>query len=596
MNWHLTSPAPYDPPLTYGGWNQSKALGARIASILHAREDILDSVRRKSGNHTNGIGRRKRKQKVVIHSSPFLRCLQTSVAIGAGIAQSRKAPDSETEQKTTSVAKKQQDNDSIKTTIRVDAFLGEWLSPDYFEHITPPPNSTLMVAAAKASLLRQEQIQVFEPSATGNGYFPGGWSMSKSSTKKDVDLEDDDDFGAALEPTRSQIHRANSVSDADAGYGAFKAGHRAFITSSLGTSKSLYNPPIPAYAVKPSDPIPHGYCVHARDHTTNVDFHWDSMRKPQDWGDGGVLGEEWSSMHRRFRFGLYKMVSWYKQHSPEFYPEREDPLALAEEDSDEDDEEDYELILVLVTHSAGCNALIGALTNHPVLMDFGLTSLSMAVRKDFGEKDYAPSAGRRRRRSSIDHGMSEEYDVKLVASTGHIRAGVEATRMAGLQSPHLVPQIPKYHGHETTPIQAPKKDGPSETRRSAMRSALGSLRRSSHHRSTAHQNDSPSPNRSATSRSVSSSGLWSKPTTTASSMDDAMQDLSLGPAARPESSDSDSPMPIGGHLFSGRKDDELAPLPGPSKAGLWGAPLPGPEASYAAMPKRRWTMSEPDED
>ena len=36
--WHLTSPTPYDPPLTYGGWRQSQALGAKIASIIQSRE------------------------------------------------------------------------------------------------------------------------------------------------------------------------------------------------------------------------------------------------------------------------------------------------------------------------------------------------------------------------------------------------------------------------------------------------------------------------------------------------------------------------------------------------------------------------------
>jgi hypothetical protein len=37
-DWHLTSPTPYDPPLTYGGWTQSRALGARIATLLQTRE------------------------------------------------------------------------------------------------------------------------------------------------------------------------------------------------------------------------------------------------------------------------------------------------------------------------------------------------------------------------------------------------------------------------------------------------------------------------------------------------------------------------------------------------------------------------------
>ncbi|RSM11857.1 hypothetical protein CEP52_002726 [Fusarium oligoseptatum] len=32
--WHLSSPTPYDPPLTYGGWLQSRQVGNQISSIL----------------------------------------------------------------------------------------------------------------------------------------------------------------------------------------------------------------------------------------------------------------------------------------------------------------------------------------------------------------------------------------------------------------------------------------------------------------------------------------------------------------------------------------------------------------------------------
>jgi broad specificity phosphatase PhoE len=38
-SWHLTSPTPYDPPLTYGGWSQAKSLGLRIAALLHQQDN-----------------------------------------------------------------------------------------------------------------------------------------------------------------------------------------------------------------------------------------------------------------------------------------------------------------------------------------------------------------------------------------------------------------------------------------------------------------------------------------------------------------------------------------------------------------------------
>jgi len=105
--WHLTSPTPYDPPLTYGGWTQSRALGVRIASLLDARElpsnqhhteprnddptDYGSTIASLDGQGSSVEHRhqthKKRKHNVIIHSSPFLRCIQTSTAIAAGLGQ-----------------------------------------------------------------------------------------------------------------------------------------------------------------------------------------------------------------------------------------------------------------------------------------------------------------------------------------------------------------------------------------------------------------------------------------------------------------------------------------------------------------------------
>ena len=107
-SWHLSTPTPYDPPLTYGGWNQCRALGTRIADLLHAREEEALHPSGANGSSTRGRDhskldekdedeahaegdrpkkRRRIKHKVIIHSSPYLRCLQTSIAIAAGMAQ-----------------------------------------------------------------------------------------------------------------------------------------------------------------------------------------------------------------------------------------------------------------------------------------------------------------------------------------------------------------------------------------------------------------------------------------------------------------------------------------------------------------------------
>jgi hypothetical protein len=184
-NWHLNSPTPYDPPLTYGGFQQSRALGARLATLLQEREEKLRMgyVRANTDGANESISRQKRrKHKVVIHTSPFLRCVQTSIAIASGLAQhagpenvSRSAsaatihpsrmhssprlnPQSHTESPSlapipepTTPQTPAPQQAIQKATLRVDAFLGEWLSPDYFEHITAPPPSVMMVAGLQSA-------------------------------------------------------------------------------------------------------------------------------------------------------------------------------------------------------------------------------------------------------------------------------------------------------------------------------------------------------------------------------------------------------------------------------------------------------------
>lgn len=90
-SWKYLSPTPYDTPLYPPlGFSQACETGNVIANNLPTR-------------------------RVVIHSSPFLRCVQTAKTIADSL---KHQPD---------------------VSIKIDAFLGEWQTPDYFSDITPPP-------------------------------------------------------------------------------------------------------------------------------------------------------------------------------------------------------------------------------------------------------------------------------------------------------------------------------------------------------------------------------------------------------------------------------------------------------------------------
>lgn len=121
-------------------------------------------------------------------------------------------------------------------------------------------------------------------------------------------------------------------------------------------------------------------------------------------------------MHRRFRNGLQKMIAYYETSSTEVEQDNED------------------MVLVIVTHQAGCNALIRLLTGAPALHEVGTASLTMAIRKPEDEKMTLTPPSPTRRRGSLDSGISSDYDVKIIASTEHLRA---ASNPLGLNSPRL---------------------------------------------------------------------------------------------------------------------------------------------------------------
>jgi broad specificity phosphatase PhoE len=582
----LTSPTPYDPPLTYGGWSQAKALGLRIAALLHQLDtDQAEAARHDADADLANLDfsnldsakpprPKKKKRKIVIHSSPFLRCVQTSTAVAAGISQYKppsaphlrtptpstdrlaKSPRSRSPSLHSSLQHVADPNLEVysklrkgedKILLRVDAFLGEWLSPDYYQDITPPPNSTMMVAGAKADLLRRGDNLPQQPNAhSSRGHFPGGWSGGRSASVVSRQPTENGTLptqGSLAQPPIMR-DRAGSIGSAPAQAAPPPKPKGNFLSLAAPTRRAVkrdYNSPAPSYSVSPADPIPTGYVAHAREACVQVDFQWDSMRPPQEWGDGGEYGDEWSTMHKRFRRGLTGMMQWYREHGamppqenfPGFTYRQQhqqqppkaathfatNPLKLLHENSMDDEEE---TVLVLVTHGAGCNALLGAITNQPVLVNAGLASLSMAVRRELPR--ISSSSSLQERRSSVaDPGMTNTYDMKLVASIDHLRPGCnpalppqsQSQSQSQTQSPAVASSPSQEYRRvlagspgSTSPDTSPLLTGTRRTKPSS----LGSVRRTNSSSSSSSRyiprllSDSSVPPAVAPT-----TGLWSSP-------------------------------------------------------------------------------------
>ncbi|KAK6331414.1 hypothetical protein TWF730_004495 [Orbilia blumenaviensis] len=377
--WHLTSPTPYDPPLTYGGWTQARTLGSRIATLIVShisseyplpggapapkpaekgstwsagpketkKEVVPPTVPSISPSAASKLG----NTKVIIHTSPFLRCVQTSIAVTAGMSQyfsdinvkSVTTPDNAT-------------GSTSKLTVhprpmlRVDGFLSEWLCEDYFTDITPPPATDLMVGTAKIDLMR--------PSSAG-GLRKDGTTASQISKISQTHISP---------PPHHAHHRAHSVG---------------------------FVPPVATSAIGKNEPIPRGHVSHAKEYL-DIDYAYDSLR----YGDGGEYGEEWGRMHKRVKIGFEKIVKDYadgevkpclKSSSTQSFEQLAAAAQKADSKGEDTDGKPTEpndcapkdipgsTIMIFISHGAICNALIGAMTHKPVLMDMGIASMSMGV-------------------------------------------------------------------------------------------------------------------------------------------------------------------------------------------------------------------------
>lgn len=519
---------------------------------------------------------------MIIHSSPYLRCVQTAIGISAGISQFYGAHAEELAQGQGSSRENQSKQDhgnhrrrAPKTRLRIDAFLGEWLSPDYFEQITPPPSSTMIVATAKAELLRRGEVihrenDVRNKQPTGN--FPGGWQSSSNSSSPVVDEEEGRlknlaSIASALPNGTTNGRRTITIQDVlpptqpDTGSNPAEG----------------YVPPAPAYAISSSDPIPAGYVAHARDACVDVDFQWDTMREPMNWGDGGEYGEEWNSMHSRFRNGLMNMLDWYRN-------EHHSQLQQRHQDGDENhSEEETETVLVLVTHGAGCNALIGALTNKPVLLDVAMASLTMAVRKDILKSDedrqQSPTRpneekleGGHQRRQSVSQFIANAYDIALLASTDHLRARTGSVSAPQSSNPAPPPKPAVQH----TPSISVYRHRLLEASRSYRDKEFSDLGRNNPQRpSTA--------SASSHQYSASSGGLWRS--SSARGNGNGTRTFGGSAAHRPSMSTSSSQPSITSASNSSEQSTALFDSRPNSQPGLWNG-----SGQDGEPMRRRWTV------
>lgn len=626
--WHLSSPTPYDPPLTYSGWQQAKSLGVRIASIL--REKINEDEKAALLVEDSTAQRKHKRYKVVLHSSPFLRCVQTAIAISAGLAQdstplapksclakppspassthdARPRPTINTDVRGSN-AGPESDVKIRRSVLRLDGFLGEWLSPSYFEFITPPPGSLMMIASAKADLLRREDYSHYPTSNAHNHSNSRSqlWSPAGRSSPGLPAAGGQSDPLESMDNLTSSLPRSASVSS--------QSSHSQQPSTPRRESPG-YVSPVPHYAVSNNNTIPPGYVSHARDACVDIDYQWDSTRGPLDWGNGGTFPEEWPDMHKRFRTGVKRLVDWYSTAKNPTEMITAVPRQFRKESADSflDDAEDVETeaVVILVSHGAGCNALIGAITHQPVLMDVGMASLTMAVRKpsvaDRESDSSSPPLG-----SGATPPVHELYDLKLFANTEHIRSPAQTP--TSTRSPSIASVFNGPRGRHLS-FSGPShdfswNDGPGN-RNASANSALSGLRRASNNASPRATSllsgitvgsgvTSFSPAKPITS----TPGLWSP---ISSREEDEEGDVLLPNFANVEPEASKAAAETPNRTAEGFKE-AVSPFPVESPAqnepaqrdvgpgGLWGGgPHPPDEADRMrdlSSTKRRWTVTE----
>lgn len=273
--WRNNSPMPYDSPIARQGFSQSFMAGKAV--YQHSAT--------------------QNRPRFVIHSSPFLRCIQTSLALASALVAEC----------------------CVKPILRIDCALGEWMTPDYYQDIQEPPPMAEMARSALYYLTQLSRIV-----HNKHNQFGPTWKEVLPLRVEDVE----------------------------------------------------------------------------------IDWDWDS----KFFGAGGEYGEEWPEMHARFRSSLGLLLNYYSEKPAR----RQGHTGLCTRGDE---------IIIMVTHGAGCNAMIGAVTGRPVLKDVGLASLSHAVALEGPILTHIPSIPNLKLYGidrTLYRKISDRYCLLMSASTQHL--------------------------------------------------------------------------------------------------------------------------------------------------------------------------------
>ena len=201
-----------------------------------------------------------------------------------------------------------------------------------------------------------------------------------------------------------------------------------------------------------------------------------------------------------------------------------------------------------------------------------MASLTMAVRKHGAGSEHAPSTQSPRRRSSIDTGVSDDYEVPLVASTEHLRAGSNPLTVPQLQTQprNYSPQSGNYRQRFGSPTaHGPGFDPHDNTFHLPAAAPNGGLRRS-------YTSTSAGPTRANT-------GLWTKPE------EEHIEDTKKEPHGVESTVEHNKLAWMDNKVAS---PIDTSHLEKDSQPGLWGAATPSEVKERDPGPKRRWTVNE----
>ena len=353
------------------GWKESQALGADLGAVIRDYEQNQQTPRVDSPLQDASDMRdffmaeshclqRKKSVNVIIHSSPYKRCVQTALAVGAGLGMALedglvRAVNAEDDL----VPLKEEHNAhhslrARRIKLRLDAFLGEWLTPDYFNHSASSPNTAEMISAAKVNLLRRPEVSE-EAQMLLNNIQNADFEVKK---RQYSDYDNGDFFFNGMTKT-------------------FSTGAKSDHSIDYQRSPQFINDLAASNHQPIFESLPAGLAEHASSAFVEFDHQWDSTRQAMRENDGEELEETWGAMHSRFRNGLRELLSSYTMESLQKPSHAGHPQSIASEK-----ELENETVLVIVTHGSGCNALIGTMANQPAVLEVDTSSLTMFVRKD----------------------------------------------------------------------------------------------------------------------------------------------------------------------------------------------------------------------